>query len=131
MDEKQFKKLKRIELVEIISQLDDELELAKKENLRLSEQLASTQKELDYLISVNEAVEKLEKLHNKEEKVVLPDAVKDDIPAVRESSFSSQTETEKTATETTATDSKYDPAEYRRRLIEQWRNKKADTNIKR
>lgn len=62
MSEKEFRKLKRVELVEIIYQLEQELANVKQENERLNEQLNAKKSELEHIVSIEQAIAKLNRV---------------------------------------------------------------------
>lgn len=62
MSEKEFRKLKRVELVEIIYQLEQELANVKQENERLTEQLNAKKTELEHIVSIEQAIAKLNRV---------------------------------------------------------------------
>lgn len=62
MNEKEFRRLKRVELVEIIYQLEQELANVKRENELLHEQLEAKISELENVGSIDQAIAKLSQI---------------------------------------------------------------------
>ena len=69
MNEKEFRKLSRLELVDLIYQLEKDLEAEKVENASLRDQLAQKDAELQNTLSIAESVNRLNQVCESAEKI--------------------------------------------------------------
>lgn len=69
MNEKEFRKLSRLELVDLIYQLEKDLEAEKVENASLRDQLAQKDAELQNTLSITESVNRLNQVCESAEKI--------------------------------------------------------------
>lgn len=67
MNEKEFRKLKRSELVELVYQLELDLEILQQENEHLQQELNEKKSEIKNLMSLEQAIERLNRMGYVEE----------------------------------------------------------------
>ena len=97
MNEKEFRKLKRSELIELIYELEVDLEKLQQENEQLKQQLDQKTTEIRNLVSLEQAIERLNEICEAADPSSGEETVKEEI--VREETVREETVREKTVQE--------------------------------